>query len=579
MMKKNNSWVLPNSLDKFISKQWTRVKSSSSNKVKWMDNPDQVIEEGEEILPKKINYLSSDKSFYWCFKKDGFNAGKSRENLTNILKNYNEKVLKNIIAIVDEKQIKKHPCLNNKKKLVNYVTKIIVSKPKNHIRHCKCQIGHRRVSEVPEISSVEEPKIQKNNNKSSSGDTILSHKSTALKASAERVTTKIQTDSWNQIGSASNFPRNEPKNGKTVATQMSANETPLKIHEIGPSKKEAESIMSDVTVTEMTSSSVGKTSNKQNYFKMRNEPQTRRSTEPKPGHATIEYVHDSESRSQVKRGDCRTSPDSSTPIRVSSRSSQEESKLSYKDVTSKVDEKAKGLPRNAKGNTKSKDGIICNKCRRLKRGYDSGGRNNIIVSNYPQSHGTVLIKMQSKDTSLQFDKIMAELNHQKSEIKRLNVMYQEMVENNGLQKFPRSTTGLLSAIYEGEKRPNSIHQETSTESKQGHVSLFGDRPKASSDEDYYKEEVQISRLQLQDNCVDADIEVDTSEPQMKEAKRKFRSRVLVWLKNSWIKLKNRSEECRRNCNGKEARVYINQVFDFCQNTAMGTWNFLKKKFH
>ncbi|XP_066248085.1 uncharacterized protein [Euwallacea similis] len=120
------------------------------------------------------------------------------------------------------------------------------------------------------------------------------------------------------------------------------------------------------------------------------------------------------------------------------------------------------------------------------------------------------------------------------------------------------------------------------ESKKGHVSLLGDTPMASSDEDYYEEGMQISKLQSQANGVDADIETDTSEPQMKEAKWKFKSRVLMWLKKSWINLKHKSEECRRNCKGKEAKVYISQVFSFCQNTAkgaaMGTWKFVKKKF-
>ncbi|XP_066248083.1 uncharacterized protein [Euwallacea similis] len=190
----------------------------------------------------------------------------------------------------------------------------------------------------------------------------------------------------------------------------------------------------------MTSFSDGKTSNKQNYFKIRNETQNRRSTEPKSRHTAKEYAYESESRRQGKKEDCQTLPDSGTAAEVSPCSSKEESKLSFKkDVAAKGDKKAQGSPKNAKRKMKSKKEIICNKCRRLKRGYDSGGHNNIIVSNYPQSHGTVLIKMQSKDSTREFDRIMAELNYQKSEIERLNDMYQKMIKSKESQKFTGSS--------------------------------------------------------------------------------------------------------------------------------------------
>lgn len=63
--------------------------------------------------------------------------------------------------------------------------------------------------------------------------------------------------------------------------------------------------------------------------------------------------------------------------------------------------------------------------------------------------------MQSKDTSRQFDNVMAELNHQKSEIKRLNDMYLKMLTSfSDSQKLVGSSKS-NSNYYSNKSRESS----------------------------------------------------------------------------------------------------------------------------
>lgn len=55
--------------------------------------------------------------------------------------------------------------------------------------------------------------------------------------------------------------------------------------------------------------------------------------------------------------------------------------------------------------------------------------------------------MQSRDTSRQFDGILAELNHHKDEIKRLNSLYKKMVDGAQISQKSDEKTKKLSGIW------------------------------------------------------------------------------------------------------------------------------------
>lgn len=124
------------SLNKFINKQWSKVRSSTSS-LKSAKNLDQVLEQEYQTLLREIDYITTENSCYLSFKNDHFNNTKSSEDLTKILRKHSKEVLKTYITQHDKAV--KNDTLDNRNDLINYVTEIIVSRPKCNNKVCTCK--------------------------------------------------------------------------------------------------------------------------------------------------------------------------------------------------------------------------------------------------------------------------------------------------------------------------------------------------------------------------------------------------------------------------------------------------------
>lgn len=136
MTHNDGYWKFTNSISKFVKAATTKdpksVGSLHSHK-----HLDALLEEEYETLLREIDYLTSEKSCYLSFKNEEFSKGKSSQDLANILNKHSEEVLKTYI----EKQGKSSGknALKTQEDLVNFVTKIVVSRPKCNHKLCTCK--------------------------------------------------------------------------------------------------------------------------------------------------------------------------------------------------------------------------------------------------------------------------------------------------------------------------------------------------------------------------------------------------------------------------------------------------------
>ncbi|CAG9764596.1 unnamed protein product [Ceutorhynchus assimilis] len=97
---------------------------------------EQQLEEEYKTLLREIDYLVPAKSCILNFQNNDFNSSKSSEDLTKLLKGYSKAVLETYI--VNHESHSKMVPLGNRNDLINYVTEIIVSRPKCNHKLCKC---------------------------------------------------------------------------------------------------------------------------------------------------------------------------------------------------------------------------------------------------------------------------------------------------------------------------------------------------------------------------------------------------------------------------------------------------------
>ncbi|XP_048524070.1 uncharacterized protein LOC109539174 [Dendroctonus ponderosae] len=283
----------------------------------------------------------------------------------------------------------------------------------------------------------------------------------------------------------------------------------------------------------------------------------------------------------------------------------------------------------------------------------------------------MLIKMQSRDTSRQFDGILAELNHHKDEIKRLNSMYKKMVDSAQLSQKSDEKSKKSSGIWHecGCSNNNECQTEqpagksvspsydkcvcrnSSGASNGGPSRRFGPPNTAvainmcdtctvkispnsittacgSKDQDYFdgdkhrKNELNRTKRASQDILPSTDFsegadllrasaqdslstiygkfskpdsnirkkeghlsllngqeEEDEEDGLMgiprlntkaddQNPKRLPSSRVLIWLKKSWVTIRHRTEECRQKERERQEKSNLrHQVWNFCQSSA------------
>lgn len=119
-----------NSITKFISKQWSKLRTTSddTNSLKSSGILDQLLQEEYASLIQEINTFDTEKRCFLCFKNERFNVQSSKD-LTKILEKHSEEVLKHFVA-EHQPNVKKNGCVRTGSDLVNYVTKVVVSRPK-----------------------------------------------------------------------------------------------------------------------------------------------------------------------------------------------------------------------------------------------------------------------------------------------------------------------------------------------------------------------------------------------------------------------------------------------------------------
>lgn len=136
MPARKDIWKFTNSITKFINKQWSKLKTSSddTNSLKSSGILDQLLQDEYASLIQEINTFDTEKRCFLCFKNEKFSVQSSRD-LTKILEKHSEEVLKHFIA-EHNPNVKGNGCARTGSDLVNYVTKVVVSRPKCNRKIC-----------------------------------------------------------------------------------------------------------------------------------------------------------------------------------------------------------------------------------------------------------------------------------------------------------------------------------------------------------------------------------------------------------------------------------------------------------
>lgn len=126
MPAKKDIWKFTNSITKFINKQWSKLRTSSDDTDSLQSSCilDQLLQEEYASLIQEINNFDTEKRCFLCFKNERFSV-RSSGDLTKILEKHSEEVLKHFLAEHHE-----NGCLRTGSDLINYVTKVVVSRPK-----------------------------------------------------------------------------------------------------------------------------------------------------------------------------------------------------------------------------------------------------------------------------------------------------------------------------------------------------------------------------------------------------------------------------------------------------------------
>ncbi|KAH1005306.1 hypothetical protein HUJ04_006317 [Dendroctonus ponderosae] len=715
MTHNDGYWKFTNSISKLVRAAATKdPKPASSHK-----HLDALLEEEYETLLREIDYLTSEQSCYLSFKNEAFSKGKSSQELSNILTKHSEEVLKTYI----EKQGKSpgRNALKTQDDLVNYVTKIVVSKPPCNHKLCTCKprTASKEVVTGLRVSKDTGQATQSSYSADKSTETRPQRPRILIKTPPKpaQQATEIQTESRKdpEPQTASRSVSTEAKKlqhastsdkkvtasksiltnctGETIETQTTKLCVPQNFESLltSPGQFSSCSGKQDCgcgAVDAQRASKMGLApvdgqarKGKVSSGEVDSVASTPRSNAPKAKKETTgcfgskkkrrqcdEYCQGIAARPQSvqtlpittkdksehirfheEKTSTPTSTDSEVGVQVSSSPSGEDwgPKPQQDKGVSLREEKEVGRdsdqPAKAK-KSRDQEGNTCNKCGRQKRNCDSACRNTIIIPYATGSNGGIpageaeslrmLIKMQSRDTSRQFDGILAELNHHKDEIKRLNSMYKKMVDSAQLSQksdekskkssgasnggpsrrfgppntavainmcdtctvkiSPNSITTACGSkdqdYFDGDKhRKNELNRTKrasqdilpSTDFSEGADLLRASAQDSLStiygkfskpDSNIRKKEGHLSLLNGQEEEDEEDglmgIPRLNTKADDQNPKRLPSSRVLIWLKKSWVTIRHRTEECGQKERERQEKSKLrHQVWNFCQSSA------------
>lgn len=121
-------------------------------------------------------------------------------------------------------------------------------------------------------------------------------------------------------------------------------------------------------------------------------------------------------------------------------------------------------------------------------------------------------------------------------------------------------TDSVSTIYKNNKQNIKIKKGANVTKKNGKENLrAGEDTLSKEDEVEYSQNILPAK-----DTTDLDTETDASEPS-KKPRKTHSSRVLIWLKRSWITIRNKTEQCRqRDKERREEAKTMKRVLNLCQ---------------
>lgn len=121
-------------------------------------------------------------------------------------------------------------------------------------------------------------------------------------------------------------------------------------------------------------------------------------------------------------------------------------------------------------------------------------------------------------------------------------------------------TDSVSTIYKNNKQNINLKKGANITKKNGYENFRADKDTVNQeDEDEFSQNILPAK-----DTTDLDTETDTSEPN-KKPRKTHSSRVLIWLKRSWITIRNKTEQCRqRDKERREEAKIMKRVLNLCQ---------------
>ncbi|XP_050310281.1 uncharacterized protein LOC126746175 isoform X2 [Anthonomus grandis grandis] len=524
-----------NSLSELLSKKWQKGDSRAPL--------DRMLEEEYETLLREIDYLTCcEKSCLLSFKNEYFNH-KSSEDLGTVLSRHSDRALKTYAD--NHRTNSKKKSFDSRNSLVNYVTEIVVSRPKCNRNLCKCGEGAsgeggKQREKIEKGSSTQSRDTKE---VTSQIDDVHSRRDQGAAATVqtdrERHHSQIQTDHWDRdpnctcgccpkttshtvssltkphLQDASTSDKKltttskmtlanctgDTRDALTSTTRVCIPENYSsgidKFTRCNLDKKDCECEVFDakeavkrglvlpasefciqtkrtivksggtqskdvnIMVREQKASTSSETSSSETKKKKKNKVGCFGGKKKKgcdercqglilheQSVQTLPRLSQEAARSPPpRRRTADTSTDSDASVQVSLRQINEsqnrtlrmDKQTSQHEQKTVEGRKSSGTGKGLKwGQGDQEKTSVCNKCGRQKRDCASACRNTFIIPYASGSNRAIpagdseslrmLIKMQSKDTNRQIDTIMTEISHQKTEIRRLNDMYQKVVE-------------------------------------------------------------------------------------------------------------------------------------------------------
>ncbi|KAL1501826.1 hypothetical protein ABEB36_007080 [Hypothenemus hampei] len=157
---------IPNTISQLFNTQWSKLSlsstSPSSSLTKSSPNRlNQLLEDEYETLLREIDYLTTEKTCYFNNKNDQLTLRRSDEDVSDILQEHSKEMLQNYVE--QQKKEVNHERAKEQSNMVNYITKITVSRPKCNRTLCKCkpqELPSQKIQE-PQTTSFKEYKSLK----------------------------------------------------------------------------------------------------------------------------------------------------------------------------------------------------------------------------------------------------------------------------------------------------------------------------------------------------------------------------------------------------------------------------------